>query len=175
LGCVRGSLTMASNRPPLFEGKASTCRSLLFHCSQSPNFKSSYAKPDALGGDQEHCPSNPFQLPVATTQSPRLYRSPSFTDQLNQSPRYPPPWGHTLPKAYSGTDWPLPPEADDSTTSNSTPGDTGITGTHQGMFSFSPMTEDKASDPERPAPKKRGPKPKNEPAQSVSLPTRNWL
>jgi hypothetical protein len=97
-------------------------------------------------------------------QASRLYRSQSITEQLNKTPRVTPNWGHSLSKSYGGNDWPLP--ASESSTA-STPGSIGPPIVHTGMFAVESSNDQLWSDST--GQKKRGPKPKNEPAATVIL------
>jgi hypothetical protein len=154
---------MASKAPTsLFEG---TFRAALSHADRHstppPNFK---LQRDVTDTSATVDPDNPI-LASQRDQSARLFRSQSITDQINKTPRVTPHWGHSLSRSYGGNDWPLP--ASDSTTAASTPGSSGFSGTPKEMFSLGFGGDDPIFAEH--GPKKRGPKPKNEPALTVVI------
>ena len=134
-----------------------------------PNFKSAKLKPtdteeEKSGSEVETYNTNTPQF----SQPSRVhFRSQSISDQLNKTPRVTPNWGHSLSKSYGGSDWPLP--ASDNSTAVSTPASTLAPNIHTPMFSTPASNDPLWSEQQSNGPKKRGPKPKNEPAATVKL------
>jgi len=101
--------------------------------------------------------------PFPPTSSQKLHRSHSIQDQLNRPPKVnPAQWGHSISKSYGGNDWPLP------ATGNNPNSPTFSSGTAENgrTMEFTALSNDQLW-PAQNAPKKRGPKPKNEPATTV--------
>jgi len=114
-------------------------------------------------GDSLATPSTNNQ--ASSSSSSRLFRSQSITEQLNKTPRVTPNWGHSLSKSYGGSDWPLPASESSTNTAVSTPGSVGYSTIKKDMYTASDTSDQLWS--EQNGPKKRGPKPKNEPATTV--------
>lgn len=114
--------------------------------------------------DQNNSTESSDSAPSKNQRS-RLFRSQSITDQLNKTPRVAPNWGHSLSKSYGGNDWPLP--ASKATNPGSSPHFAGLVTLENNMYSMDVVNEQ--ARPASKAPKKRGPKPKNEPAASVTM------
>lgn len=94
-----------------------------------------------------------------------LYRSQSIQEQLNRTtPKITPAhWGHLSSKSLGGNDWPLPASGTTIPNTYTIPSEDGQ------MMDFT-MTGNVGNDqfnPPQNLPKKRGPKPKNEPAATV--------
>ena len=128
-----------------------------------PNFKL-FTETPWLVGDRNRV-KDFASSPPGQNISPRLYRSQSIQDQLNKTPRVNPHWGHSLSRSHGGNDWPLPASPTSSSPTYISP----LTPTvaQQAMFTAG-LTNEQAF-PETGGPKKRGPKPKNEPAATVKL------
>lgn len=113
-------------------------------------------------GQENNSPDDTI-TPLANPSS-RLFRSQSIQDQLNRPPRVTPAhWGHSLSKSYGGNDWPLPASGSiGSPTFSNGPAEKGE------PMDVTPIPSDQLW-PSSNTAKKRGPKPKNEPAATVRL------
>jgi hypothetical protein len=100
--------------------------------------------------------------PLPATLAQKHQRSQSIEDQLHRTPKVnPTQWGHSLSKSYGGSDWPLPTPGNINS-----PPFSGSSPENGQAMDFKALVPDQWTI--QSTPKKRGPKPKNEPAATVS-------
>jgi hypothetical protein len=145
----------------LYEG-TSRCVERVSHADPFPHFPC----PVKQLTETNRAIDNTNTLNAPNIAPSRLARSQSINDQLSKTPRVSPNWGHSLSRSYGGTDWPLPASSE-STSAVSTPLSLPQPQPPHDMYAVALSNETPWTD--QAGAKKRGPKPKNEPAATVTL------